>query len=148
MYRCNGMPAASDISGNGRRTAGPPERREILETRPNPKMGLDYLVAIDTAASPSRVIRLRYVPDKLLLRPVAFETYLSAITASDDPPAEELALAIIEDINNEVVPRWVQVQIENGATGTQPGSGAYRVLIEDRQPNWDNPQIIARASGR
>ena len=142
------MTAAPDISGNRRQTDGPPERREILETRPNPKTGLDYLVAIDTAASSKRVIRLRYVPDKLLLRPDAFETYLSAITAADDPPAEELALAIIEDINNEVVPRWVQVQIENGAPGTEPGSGAYRVLIEDRQPNWDNPQIIARTLDR
>lgn len=132
------MNSVSTMSGKGQRTGGTPERREILETRPNPNTGLDYLVAVDTAVSPNRVIRLRYVPDKLLLRPHTFETYLSAITATDDIPSEELALAIIEDINNEVVPRWVQVQVENG--------GVYRVLIEDRQPNWDNPQIIARAS--
>ncbi len=142
------MTAAPNTTDNSRRTDRPPERREILATRPNPNTGLDYLVAIDTAASSSHGIRLRYVPDKLLLRPETFETYLAAVTATDELPAEELALAIIEDINNEVVPRWVQVQIENSATGPEPASGAYRVLIEDRQPNWDNPQIIARASDR
>ncbi len=63
-------------------------------------------------------------------------------------PSEELALAIIEDINNEVVPRWVQVQIETRTDTPQPNASAYRVLIEDRQPNWDNPQITARASDR
>lgn len=142
------MTGATDISGGRPLTEGSPERREILETRPNPQTGLDYLVAIDAAASPAREIRLRYVPDKLLLRPDAFETYLSTLTSTDELPAEELALAIVEDINNEVVPRWVQVQIKDSANDPAPKAGAYRVLIEDRQPNWDNPQIVARASGR
>ncbi len=148
MYRCNRMTATPDISDSSPRTEGPPERREILETRPNPQTGLDYLVAIDAEASSGRDIRLRYVPDKLLLRPDAFDTYLSALTSKDELPAEELALAIIEDINNEVVPRWVQVAIEDGGNGPDPKAAGYRVLIEDRQPNWDNPQIVARASDR
>ncbi len=148
MYRCNRVTAASDIPDSGLRNGGPAERREILETRANPQTSLDYLVAIDAAASSGRDIRLRYVPDKLLVRPDAFDAYLSALTAIDALPAEELALAIIEDINNEVVPRWVQVQITDGASDQGPNNGAYRVLIEDRQPNWDNPQIVARASDR
>lgn len=142
------MTARPDILDDGPRTANPPDRREILETRPNPQTSLDYLIAIDAPASPERVTRLRYVPDKLLLLPDAFATYLAALTASGETPTEELALAIIEDINNEVVPRWVQVEIENGASGPEPTSSTYRVVIEDRQPNWDNPQIIARPSDR
>jgi hypothetical protein len=109
---------------------------------------LDYLIAIDAPATPERAIQLRYVPDKLLLLPDAFETYLAALMASGETPVEEMALAIIEDINNEVVPRWVQVQIENGVNSPDPTSSTYRVVIEDRQPNWDNPQIIARPSNR
>lgn len=142
------MTAEPSLSDGGPPTTRPPDRREILATRANPKTGLDYLVAIDTAASSGRAVQLRYVPDKLLLRPEAFDAYLRTLTSASEMPAEELALAIIEDINNEVVPRWVQVQIEASAGGREPKSNAYRVLIEDRQPNWDNPQIIARASDR
>lgn len=142
------MTTGSGISDDRPQTTGPAARRETLETRSNPQTGLDYLVAIDAAASPERAIRLRYVPDKLLLRPDAFDTYLTALMASGETPAEELALTIIEDINNEVVPRWVQVRIDKTANGQIQGSSAYGVLIEDRQPNWDNPQIIARAADR
>jgi 7-cyano-7-deazaguanine reductase len=140
--------AGPDIPDDNPQTASPPGRREILETRSNPQTSLDYLVAIDAPATPDRAIRLQYVPDKLLLRPDAFDNYLAALTASSETPAEEMALAIIEDINNEVVPRWVQVQIENCASDPQSTSSTYRVVIEDRQPNWDNPQIIARPSDR
>lgn len=142
------MTAPPEISNDSPPIGGPPTRRDILETRPNPQTSLDYLIAIDAPATPERAIRLRYVPDKLLLLPNAFDRYLATLTASDETPAEEMALAIIEDINNEVVPRWVQVQIENNATGPQPTSSTYRVVIEDRQPNWDNPQIIAQPSDR
>jgi len=140
--------AGFDISEDSPQTASPAARRETLETRPNPQTSLDYLIAIDAPAAPERAIQLRYVPDKLLLLPDAFETYLAALMASGETPVEEMALAIIEDINNEVVPRWVQVQIENGVNGPDPTSSTYRVVIEDRQPNWDNPQIIARPSNR
>lgn len=142
------MTAESSLSDGNPTTTRLADRREILATRANPQSGLDYLVAIDTAAVSGRAIQLRYVPDKLLLRPEAFDAYLSTLTSGSEMPAEELALAIIEDINNEVVPRWVQVKIKSTARGQEPNSSAYRVLIEDRQPNWDNPQIIARASDR
>jgi len=140
--------ARPEISDDGLPAASPPSRRDILQTRPNPQTSLDYLIAINAPATPERAIRIRYVPDKLLLLPNAFDTYLAALTASGDTPAEEMALAIIEDINNEVVPRWIQVQIENNANGAEPTSSTYQVVIEDRQPNWDNPQIIARLSDR
>ena len=142
------MTARPEISDDGLPAASPPSRRDILQTRPNPQTSLDYLIAINAPATPERAIRIRYVPDKLLLLPNAFDTYLAALTASGDTPAEEMALAIIEDINNEVVPRWIQVQIENNANGAEPTSSTYQVVIEDRQPNWDNPQIIARLSDR
>lgn len=140
------MTGVADISDDSPRTASPPDRREMLKTRANPQTTLDYLIAIDAAASSGRAVRLRYVPDKFLLRPEAFDAYLSTLTTASDVAAEELALAIIEDINNEVVPRWVQVRIENLTNDQEPNSSTYRVIIEDRQPNWDNPQITARAS--
>lgn len=141
------MTAGPEETDSIQPASGPPERREILRTRTNPQTGLDYLVALD-AATADHAIRLQYVPDKLLLLPEIFDAYLSALTAPGDLPVEELAIAIIEDINNEVVPRWVQVQIERCKAGAETSVGRYRVLIEDRQPNWDNPQIIARASDR
>ena len=50
---------------------------------------------------------------------------------------------ILDDVNNEVVPRWVQVTV------TAPGDRAagvdgHGVMLEDRQPRWDNPALLSR----
>ncbi|MCH8835488.1 MAG: hypothetical protein IH925_06035, partial [Proteobacteria bacterium] len=50
---------------------------------------------------------------------------------------------ILDDINNEVVARWVQValSVPNGAL---PGVGNHGVMLEDRQPKWDNAALLSR----
>ncbi len=142
-----GTDKSTDTDGDEPPRPDPVTRRGILETRANPQTALDYLVAIDaTAASPGRTIHLRYVPDKLLLRPDSFGTYLTMLTGSSDTPPEEHAITIIEDINNEVVPRWVQVQVRSTPEDRRAAVNGYRVVVEDRQPNWDNPNIIPRSS--
>jgi 7-cyano-7-deazaguanine reductase len=45
---------------------------------------------------------------------------------------------VLDDLNNELVPRWVELTVERDAPLP------HRVVIEDRQPNWDNPQLMAR----
>jgi NADPH-dependent 7-cyano-7-deazaguanine reductase QueF len=46
--------------------------------------------------------------------------------------AESLALAILDDINNEAVPRWARVRI----TTRTHGGLHHQVTVEDHQPRW------------
>ncbi len=119
----------------------PATRRALLSVDHNPSTTLDYLDMLEGhAQGASARITLRYVPDKLTLSPSAFADYLDALNVFAAKPLENLAVAILEDINNEVVPRWVQIVAVRGV-GEEAG---HRVLIEDRQPKWDNPPLLAR----
>lgn len=114
-------------------------RRRLLDTVPNPNRKLDYLTSLcDALLDGSLVVTLTYVPGKLLIRSEAFAAYLAAFPA----PAslEALAIELLDDINNEVVPRWVEVRLEQAA----PTGSGHRVIIEDREPKWDNPALLSR----
>ena len=113
--------------------------RHLLHCKPNPDTALDYLIAIDDCAPESDwSIRLRYVPDKLVLDPAALARYAGHLMARDHDGPEGLALTILADLNNETIPRWVEVACANR------NAPQHRVLVEDRQPNWDNPALLAR----
>lgn len=129
----NGVTADSD---NGQTGDLPPH---LLLCKPNPDTALDYLIAIDDCIPESDwSIRLRYVPDKLVLEPAALAHYAEHLMARDHDGPEALALTILADLNNEIVPRWVEVVCANRH------ASQHRVLVEDRQPNWDNPALLAR----
>lgn len=116
------------------------QRRDRLKVAANPGTALDYLNVLRAEAPGAEaLVTLRYVPDKLTLESQTFADYLTAFESYSDKALEELAIAILEDINNEVVPRWVQVT----AVRTH-GDTTHRVLVEDRQPKWDNPALLAR----
>ena len=123
----------------------PADRRRALATEENPAPALDYLVEIGGRVSErSFSIHLRYIPDKLLLAPRSFDAYLSGLSRQTDDRPETAALTIADDVNNEVVPRWVQVEVTAGGSGAVPAQAGHRVVVEDRQPNWDNPLLMAR----
>ena len=50
-------------------------------------------------------------------------------------------MTMLDDVNNELIPRWAQVELTAG-----PGDAGdcHGVIIEDRQPGWDNPALLAR----
>jgi len=83
--------------------------------------GADFRLAVD------------YVPDKLILRPHALDDYVAGLGGDT---LEALAVTILDDFNNEVVPRWVRIRIARGAT--------HQTLLEDRQPKWDNPSLLGQ----
>ena len=116
-------------------------RRTLLIVETNPAVMLDYLNFLSGSGCDANAhITLRYVPDKLTLTPASFSDYLAALADFSTEPLERLAIAILEDINNELVPRWVQITAVRD-NDIEPG---HRVLIEDRQPKWDNPALLAR----
>lgn len=123
----------------------PMARRALLETDANPGGQQDYLIRLSghVAGASRASVTVRYVPDKRVLTPKGFGRYVDALGRIDWPSLEALAVAMVEDLKNELVPRWTQVAAEHP---DDPHSAIERhaVLIEDRQPRWDNPALIAR----
>lgn len=115
----------------------PAARRTLLLTRPNPGGTLDYVVTLDgrPAAEGARVT-LRYVPDRLVLEAAAFADYLASLDAAAQG-IEELVVTVLADINDVLVPRWLQI-----AATTR--SGDHRAAVEDCQPRWNNTLLLQR----
>lgn len=114
-------------------------RREHLETIENANSTLDYIVTFTGVISDTVSVQVRYVPDQAILKPESLHTYLAALGSVDWTHLENLGLTILNDLNNELVPRWVQVTV----LGTSHDLN-HEVKVEDRQPRWDNPVLLSR----
>lgn len=112
-----------------------PHRRESLQTAANPDARHDYLVDVATSTPDGTRLWLRYVPDREVLDTTSVRGYVYALPQLG---LEALALTVIDDLANELVPRWVEVIAER----TSPV--LHRVTIEDRQPDWDNVALLNR----
>jgi len=117
-------------------------RRQLIHTAANPNRKLEYLSTLKLAIDGLGVeVTITYVPDKLLIEAEAFTSYLASFASTAISSLEELALEILDDINNEVVPYWVQVRLERE---TGPNGPAQSVVAEDNQPRWNNDSLLAR----
>ena len=126
------------------------KRRELLVPSNNPDDRLDFLVTL--FAQPQIQwkgqdlnIRMTYVPDRLILDPTSFDTYLDALTSTRWENVEQLAVTILEDFGNELVPRWYQV-LMNAGSSRASGTSTHRVILEDKQPNWANDMLLTRVN--
>jgi 7-cyano-7-deazaguanine reductase len=113
-------------------------RRSNIRTASNPESRLDYLVSLEGSVANLKV-RVRYVPDETILLPGSFTEYLD-VFADGATHVEAVASTILHDLNNELVARWVQVSVSSAGEFTP----SHRATIEDRQPKWDNPGLLAR----
>lgn len=124
-------------------------RRKLVHTKPNPHPQRDIVTEFHTQLTLPRGkrigIHVRYVPDKNLLVTDDYGQYLSMFETIEmvDVFSEELAGILVDDLNSEVVPRWVQVRLDVTYAG---GINAMQksVILEDRQPGWDNNNILLR----
>ncbi len=119
-------------------------RRALLAAAPNPGEHHEYMVMLEGSlalADQPVEAALCYVADRRVLSMDAFVAYLDAVAGAAWPTLEAVAEAMLADMNNELVPRWVQIRLVAG-----PGERGecHRVIIEDRQPGWDNPTLLAR----
>ncbi len=72
-------------------------------------------------------------------RPAAFSAYLAVLSAGPWQTLEALATTMLDDVNNELVPRWCHVSV----TATGDGGEHHAVDAEDRQPAWENAAVLA-----
>ncbi|MBH89017.1 MAG: hypothetical protein CMF71_03130 [Magnetovibrio sp.] len=124
------------------------ERRSLLVCIRNPDIKLDYVTSITGQLTNSRLggssfVNLNYVPDKTTLKPDSFGRYLGAIGDLEWGTLEEVAVAVINDVNNELVARWLQLSI-SAPNHAHYGIDRHEVMLEDRQPNWDNKGLLSR----
>ena len=126
------------------------ERRALLTTTDNPDTTLDYIAGLQGSLQvfglgmPTRV-SVHYVPDRMIVEPSAFGRYLEVLTVMDWGSLEALATAILGDFNNQLVARWARV-VATAPEGAYPGVGTHEVMVEDRQPGWDNEALLSRLS--
>ena len=104
------------------------------EISPAPLPGLAPPVSSASPVSPVS-IALRYVPDALILATGSLPQLISPLCGQLWENPESFAAAILDQLNNELVPRWIHVTVTHGN---------MQVTMEDRQPLWDNQQLIAR----
>ncbi len=121
------------------------KRRALLDTQSNPDTGHDYVVTLSGSVAGLRTttVTLRYVPDRSILTPSSLEGYLKTIGELNWSGLEEAAAAIRDDLNNEIVPRWLQVSLR-ASVNAQGSVQRHDILLEDRQPKWDNPSLLSR----
>ncbi len=122
-------------------------RRSLVRTRPASVTSHDYLIDLkikltpDYGSNPLSLL-LRYVPDRDLLRNNAMREYWRFVEATEWAAESELALAILEDLNNELIPRWLQVQIRDDNLSDYVQG--VMITVEDRQPGWHNQYLLSR----
>ncbi len=126
-------------------------RCAYLKNFNNPRFGSDYIVALDYIAPPGEALhwqidlKLRYIPDRLILDATSFHPYVSNLLMLKWRSLEQLASSVIEDFNNELVPCWVRV-IAVGSVGQGDQTTRHTVYCEDRQPRWGNITLLASLS--
>jgi 7-cyano-7-deazaguanine reductase len=117
-------------------------RRELLKPVTNPGGARDYVITLWAErlllAPAGTTAVLRYVPDRLILEPANFETYALEIGKITWESLEAVAVAILDDIANELVPRWAQVTLR------AKSPNGHEIAIEESQPGWRNEDLIYR----
>lgn len=122
-------------------------RRNLIKVSANPNPKLDYVSGFEGKISPVALdhpaeLIIRYVPDRLILLADGFDTYLGSLEQALWPSLEELAVVLLDDIRNEVVARWVQVNLKYQPT-RHPHLNRQVITLEDYQPDWDNDILLS-----
>jgi len=113
--------------------SAPVKLRELLAAAPSPDPRHDYLVGLEGMVGDAAVA-VRYVPDRVIATPESAASYFAALDAGAG--VEALALTVLDDFNNELVPRWIEVLVKRD----QPLR--HWAQVEDRQPGWDNAHVL------
>jgi len=124
------------------------DRRSLLAPTANPDPSHDYLSTLTCDAIHQRIgklnLTIRYIPDRLILTQNSLDTYLTAFNGLDLNTVEQATLILLDDINDSLIPRWIEVSVTDDNMSDSTPMFGHSATVEDRQPGWDNPRLIAR----
>lgn len=85
----------------------------------------------------------QYVPDRLILKAGFLSDYFEELAAEEWDSIERLTTTILDDLQNELVPRWVRVEV---STNLPDDSTVVRqtTTADDGQPGWQNDAVLSR----
>lgn len=120
------------------------ERRLLLHAEPNPDRRIDYVCSLGTnvdaiVAGSTLQITLRYVPDRVILTPASLNDYLDKISILEWPSLEDFAVTVLNDINDELIARWIEVSLAANTKGIR-----HDVVLSEQQPDWEDQGILSR----
>ncbi|MEE2698947.1 MAG: hypothetical protein VX923_04545 [Pseudomonadota bacterium] len=123
------------------------ERRALLHISNNPDESIDYLITLQGSFISNEnnkpiIISISYVPGFSIVNPDSFRSYLTALSEQNWENLENIATTIIGDLSNQLVSRWICIKA-TASEGFYPGLGHHEILIEDRQPEWSNPNLLS-----
>ena len=110
-------------------------RQEAIKIIATASSRPETLLRIKGEFHPNHRVCVRYVPDRYLLPKGAFQEYLPTVPEEIWQETSNAAFVIMDDLNNQLVPKWIQVMVE---------SDTDAALIEDRQPQWQNAPLLSR----
>ncbi len=119
----------------------PNSEKDILTSFPNPYRRKTYTVSVTQDVTIGRrayQFVVRYIPDKLLLDNQGLNSYLRQREAGR---AETLAHDIMEDIMDQIIPKWIEVNLRQ--KHNKFGQN-IRVTMTDRQPGWEDDAFLNR----
>lgn len=101
-----------------------------FKTYPNPDNRKNWLIKVEIL-SPAE-ITVRFIPDKLLIDHKVLKSLMTSHALKEYKSPEVFVLNLIEVINNELIPKWLEVvHIKDGVT----------IKIEDWQPGHKDLQF-------
>lgn len=95
----------------------------ILKTYPNLDNRKSWTITAEVKL-PKHII-LRFIPDKLIADHEGLIKILESHASDNEHKPEEIILRIIEIVNNELIPKWLEVSYEHKG---------IMVKVEDQQP--------------
>lgn len=114
------------------------DRRELIECEPAPHPRHDAIVTLSKSFE-EKALRLRYVPDRDVILPPSLDIYLAALQKLPQQTLEAISQTILEDINDQVIPSWLEVTVSGLSEDV-----SHQVRVEDRQPNWKDRGLLDR----
>jgi len=118
--------------------------REIIKTDKNPNK-IDYKIELESIIEIKNrkiSVSILYIPHDFILIVKDFEKYLEQFSDSGALKIEEIAGQILDDLNNELIPRKIELTLEE-----KLGKSCHKVMMEDTQPGWkDTSKTLTEAA--
>ena len=88
-------------------------------------------------------MKLRYMQDNLVRRSEVFDFNLTLLGSNSRTRLKEIAVITLDDINNELVARWAQINVRSAGT-PRAHIADHKVTIDDQQPKGNNSDQLSR----